>query len=82
MDGKLRAYLKRQGVSDSALDKISRGEVPEDDAALRKGDPPMLEKLRRVDDLLREIQERLDRIEKADAHRASVARGLEIFNNG
>lgn len=83
MDQKLRAYLKRQGISDDALDKIARGQVPDHDSALRKtNDSPVLEKFRTVDDLLREIQERLERIEKADAHRASVARGLEMFNSG
>jgi hypothetical protein len=82
MDAKLRAYLKRSGISDEALDKIGRGEIP-DDAALRKtSDSPVLEKIRQCDELLKEIQERLERIEKADAHRASIARGLELFNAG
>jgi hypothetical protein len=84
MDAKLRAYLKHQGITDAALDKISRGEIP-DDTALRKTNDspsPMLEKFRQCDELLREIQERLERIEKADAHRASVARGVELFNSG
>jgi hypothetical protein len=83
MNPKLHAYLRRQGISNEAISKLSRGEVPDDDATLRKtsDSPSMLEKMRKVDDLLREIQERLDRIEKADAHRASVARGLEMFNN-
>jgi hypothetical protein len=83
MNPKLHAYLKSRGISEDAISKLSRGEVPDDDAALRKGaDSPMLEKMRKVDDLLREITERLERIEKADARRASVARGLEMFNSG
>jgi hypothetical protein len=84
MNPKLHAYLRRQGISNEAISKLSRGEVPDDDAALRKQNdsPSVLEKMRKVDDLLREITERLERIEKADAHRASVARGLEMFNAG
>jgi hypothetical protein len=83
MDAKLRTYLKRQGISDDALDKITRGQIPDHDTALRKQtDSPVLEKFRQCDELLKEIQERLERIEKADAHRASVARGLELFNSG
>jgi hypothetical protein len=86
MNPKLRTYLKSRGISDEAISKLSRGEVPDDDATLRKqtsdSPSPLLEKMRKVDDLLREITERLERIEKADAHRASVARGLEMFNAG
>src|SRR5262249_50401901 len=52
MDAKLRAYLKRQGVSDAALDKLERGEVPDDDHVLRKGtsDNPLVEKFKQCDE--------------------------------
>lgn len=79
MKDSLREFLKRTGLSDEAVDKISRGEVPDDDGVrpLRKGvDNPILEKFNECDRLLKEIQERLDKIEKADAHRRSFARGV------
>jgi hypothetical protein len=82
MDEKLRAYLKRSGISDEALDKIDRGEVPDDTALRKTDDNPVLEKMRKVDELLAEITERLTRIERADGHRAATARGLELFNSG
>jgi hypothetical protein len=78
MDQKLRAYLKRSGISDEALDKIARGEVPDDDTLRKGADNPTLEKFRQVNDMLREIKERLSDIEKADEARRSFARGLAL----
>jgi hypothetical protein len=73
MDAKLREYLKRQGVSDAALDKIERGQVPDDDGALRKrGDDSLLDKFRQCEEMLKEMQEILDRIEKSDRQRGSI----------
>jgi hypothetical protein len=48
MDQKLRVYLKRQGISDDALDKLERGETPDDDGGvLRKGtNDTLLEKFK------------------------------------
>jgi hypothetical protein len=73
MDAKLRAFLKREGITDEVLDKLERGEVPDDDSALHKqaDDNPFADQLRKVDAILQEIQERLDRIEKCDRHRAA-----------
>jgi hypothetical protein len=84
MNPKLDAYLRSRGISEEAIRKLSRGEVPDDDATLRKQNdsPSVLEKIRRVDDLLREITERLEKIEKADASRRSAALGQELFMQG
>jgi hypothetical protein len=82
MDAKLRAFLKRNGVPDDALDKMERGEVPDDDGVLRKGiDNPVLRKIREVEDLLADIKRRVEQIERADAHSAAFARGVEKFQS-
>ena len=64
MDAKLRAYLKRSGISDEALDKIARGEVPDDDTLRKGADNPTLEKFRQVNDIFAKSRSRLRRHRK------------------
>lgn len=79
MDAKLRDFLRRRGVSDSDLDKISRGQVPDDD--LHKGtDSPVLEKFRECDRLVKEIREHLERIASCDRERAAFKRSCDLTN--
>jgi hypothetical protein len=81
MDAKLRAFLKNRGIADAELDKIARGQIP-DDTLRKTNDNPVLEKFRQCDDLLKEILSRLEKIEREDARRASALRGLEMFAKG
>jgi hypothetical protein len=81
MDAKLREYLKKNGVSDQALDQIERGIVPDDPDVLRKrADDDPCANLRKIDEMLKEIKGGLERIEKQSAHRAACARGEALFN--
>jgi hypothetical protein len=85
MDAKIRAFLKREGISDKALDRLERGDVLDDDSALRKQVDPFADQLRKVNDLLHEIKERLDKIETFDRQRATFQKftaGMPINGTG
>jgi hypothetical protein len=85
MNPRVRAYLKREGISDETLDKIERGERAVGDDALRKQaneDPFHDEQIRKIDDLFRQIKEGLERIEKQSAHEAAFRRGVALFESG
>jgi hypothetical protein len=82
MDAKLRAFLRRQGVSDAALDQIEKGQVPDGDDVLHKGVDDPFAKLRECERLIQEIRDGLAKISQTNAHRAAIARGVELFNAG
>jgi hypothetical protein len=83
MDPKLRAYLKSQGVSDEALDKIERGQVPDDPDVLQKrADDDPYASLRKINEMIKEIKDGLERIAQQSAYRAACARGNALFEAG
>jgi hypothetical protein len=91
MKQSLRDFLRdRCGLSDEALDKLERGEVPDDGKTLRKSAPgdaddsarfhPGFSTVRRAYELLDEMRESLVRIERGDRERAAFARGVNMMN--
>jgi hypothetical protein len=84
MKESLRNFLRSAGVSESDLDKLEKGEVPDDTAGvLRKSkNDTALAKCAACAALLEEIKQRLDRIERGDAHRTAAAKGVEQFTSG
>jgi hypothetical protein len=78
MDSSIRDYLRRQGISDTALDKLERGEVPDDGALRKRTDDSPLEQVRKWNDLLHKINEGLKRIEESDVLREIQERVARI----
>jgi hypothetical protein len=91
MKQSLRDFLKaRCNMTDSELDKLQSGEVPDDGKVLRKGARadaddsgrfhPGFATVRKAYELLDAIQESLARIERGDRERAAFARGVAMLN--
>jgi hypothetical protein len=82
----LRDFLReRCEMSDAELDKLEQGIAPDDPKALRKGASeggfhPGFETMRKARELLDEIGELLARVERHDAERGALARGIEAMN--
>jgi hypothetical protein len=88
----LRDFLKaRCNMTDSELDKLQRGERSDDPKVLRKGASsdtddsafhPGFVAARKCFELLDEIKQSLDNINKMNAHHEAFSRGVELFESG
>jgi hypothetical protein len=93
MKQSLRDFLRtRCAMTDAELDKLESGDRPDDGKTLRKGAPsdaddsgrfhPGFATVRKCVELLDEIKQSLNSINKMNAHNEAFARGVALFEGG